>query len=91
MHLHNVFVLLYSVCCSVNVLLRMDVIQSFTYVLCAIILGIAQEKSERQYEWRLVNTVRKQKKNKTGTSVCGSFVVAYFQPSTSNSIDRLQY
>ena len=52
----------------------------------------AQEKSERRYEWRLVNTVRKQnKKNKTETSGCGSFVVAYFQPSTSSSIDRLQY
>ena len=86
MHLHSVFVLLYSVCCSVKVLLCVDVIQSFTYVLRVIILDItkkcvrAREKSERRYEWHLVSTIRKQKKNKTETSGCGLFVVAYFQP-----------
>ena len=53
-HLHIVFVLLYSLCRSVSVLSRVDVIQSFTYVLRVVILdatetgGESARESERQ-------------------------------------------
>ena len=54
--LHIVFVLLYSVCRSVNVLSCVDVIQSFTYVLRVIILDVIKDdgesarESEMQYQ-----------------------------------------
>ena len=46
-HLHIVFVLLYSVCRSVNVLLCVDVIQSFTYVLRVVILDVTMRAREK--------------------------------------------
>ena len=49
-HLHIVFVLLYSVCRSVNVLPCVDVIQSFTYVLRVIILDVIKDDGERARE-----------------------------------------
>ena len=68
------------------------IFQSFTFVLHVIILDItkrcvrAREKSEKRYHWHLINTIRKEKKNKTGTAGCGSFVVAYFQPILPSTI-----
>ena len=47
MHLHIVFVLLYSVCCSVSILLCVDVIQSFTYVLCVVNLDVTKRHGVR--------------------------------------------
>ena len=43
MHRHIVFAFLYSVCCSVNVLSCVDVIQSFTYLLRVIILDVIKD------------------------------------------------
>ena len=91
MHLHIVFVLLYSICHSVNVLSCVDVIQCFTYLLRVIILDVTKRRcksareSERRYQRLLVDTIPSKKNQKK--SGCGSFVVAYFQPATS--IDRL--
>ena len=96
-HLHIVFVLLYSVCRSVSICSRVDVIQAFTYVLRVVILDVTKRRGERQRERKreAIPTVsrinytikRKEEKEKTGTSGCGSFVVLYFQPATST--DRL--
>ena len=44
-------------------------------------------KDEKRYQPILADTIRKETKNKPGTSGCGSFVVAYLQPTTV--IDRL--
>ena len=44
-------------------------------------------KDEKRYQPTLADTIRKETKNKPGTSGCGSFVVAFFQPATF--IDRL--
>ena len=67
--LHIAFVLLYSVYRAVCVLSCVDVIQSFTYVLRVVILDItkrygerAQERSERQYQQRLTDTITKEMK-----------------------------
>ena len=52
-HLHIVFVLLYSACCSVNILSCVDVIQSFMHLLHVIILCIIKRcvwERERQWE-----------------------------------------
>ena len=49
-HLHIVFVLLYSVCHSIGVLSCVDVIQSFTYVLRVVILDVIKRRGERQRE-----------------------------------------
>ena len=87
MNLHIVFVLVYSVCLSV--------IQSVTYLLRVIILDVTKRRgesertSERRHQRPLVDTIVSEKKNKTGISGCGSFVVAYSPPATS--IERLQY
>ena len=45
-------------------------------------LRVGVRESEKQSWWPLADTIKKEK-NKTGTSACGSFVVAYFQPATS--------
>ena len=47
MHLFIVFVLFYSVHHSVRVLLCVDVIQSFTYVLRAVILDVSERRGVR--------------------------------------------
>ena len=47
----------------------------------------SERESERQYQWPRACNIKRKEKNKTGTSGCGSFVVAYFQPATS--IDHL--
>ena len=91
MHLHIVFVLLYSVRRSVGVLSCVDVVQSFTYVLCCDLdvtirpSETAQEKARGNNNSPLhVPSNRKEKEEiKSGTSGCGSFVVPYFQPATS--------
>ena len=84
-----------TLCPSVSVLLCVDVIQSLTY-MCYVLLfwtslkdvGRESERErERQYQRPLAHTIRKEKRKKSGTSGCGSFVVLYFQPATS--IDRL--
>ena len=49
-HLHIVFVLLYSVCRSVSVFSRVDVIQSFTYVLRVVILDVTKRRGESARE-----------------------------------------
>ena len=46
-HLHIVFVLLYSACRSDSVLSCVDVIQSFTYVLRVVILNVTKRRGER--------------------------------------------
>ena len=57
MHLHIVFVLLYSVCRSVNVLSCVDVIQSFRYVLRVVNLDVAKRRGKTAREKaRLSNT-----------------------------------
>ena len=48
-HLHIVFVLLYSVCRSVNVLSCVDVILSFTYILRVVILNVTKRRGVRAY------------------------------------------
>ena len=48
--LHIVFVLLYSVCRSVSVLLCVDVIQIFTYVLRVVILDVIERRGVRLRE-----------------------------------------
>ena len=59
----------------------------FTYVLRIIILDVT--KSQREKKREEITTAprmyhqREKKKEKSGTSGCGSFVVAYFQPATS--------
>ena len=50
MHRHIVFAFLYSVCCSVNVLSCVDVIQSSTYVLWVVILDVTKRCGERRWE-----------------------------------------
>ena len=68
------------------------IFQSFMFVLHVIILDVtkrfvrAREKSERWYHWHLINTIRKEKKTKTGTASCGSFVVAYCQPILPSTV-----
>ena len=47
-------------------------------------VGERDKKSERRYQLLLTDTIRR--RNKTGISVCGLFVVAYFQ--AASSIDR---
>ena len=49
-HLHIVFVLLYSVCRSVSILLFVDVIHSFTYVLRVVILDVTKRRRETARE-----------------------------------------
>ena len=46
MHLHIVFVLLYSVCRSINVLSCVDVIQSFMYPVCVFILDVIKRRGK---------------------------------------------
>ena len=77
-------------CRSVSVLLCVDVIQSFTYVLRFIILGVIKRRGEAAREKATGYTnglsrvpQRKEMKLKKGTSGCGSFFVAYFQPAIS--------
>ena len=93
-HLHIVFVLLYSVCRSVNVLSCVDIIQSLMYVLRVIILDIterhgesAQEKARDDTNSLSEITSEKKRRNKTGITGCGLVVAGYVQPATS--IDRL--
>ena len=88
------FVLLYSVCRSVSVLLCVDVIRIFTYVLRVVILDVIERRGVRLRERARGNTnglsqitIMKNNNNKTGITGCSSFVVPYFQPATS--IDRL--
>ena len=45
--MHVAFVLLYSVCCSVSILLCVDIIQSFTYVLCVANLDVTKRHGVR--------------------------------------------
>ena len=91
--LHIVFVLLYSVCSSVNVLSCVDVLQSFTYVLRIDILDVTKRRGARARGKVTGDTnglsqiMAKNIINNTGTSGCASFLVAYFQPATC--IDRL--
>ena len=64
---------------------------SFTYVLRIIILDVSETAREKTRDNNngLSHVPSKRKEEiKSGTSGCGSFVVAYFQPATS--IDRLQ-
>ena len=82
-----IYIYIYRAVC---VLSCVDVIQFFTYVLHVVILDVTkrhdervQERSERQYQQRLTDTITKKNEMKTGTSGCGSFVVPYFQPATS--------
>ena len=84
-HLHIVFMLLYSVCCSVSVLLCVHVIRSFT---CYVLWFRSQEKTWRQRKRKqegrtTASHMYRQKEIKSATS--GSFVVSYFQPDTSMS------
>ena len=70
---------------------------SFTYALRVIIWDVTDRRgesvreSERRYQRPLADTISKEQLEeeeiKTGISGRGSFVVAYFQPTTS--IDRL--
>ena len=68
MHLHIVFVSLYSVCRSVSVLSCVDIIESFTYVLRVVILDVTKRRgareSERRYQQPLAYTFKKKKKKK---------------------------
>ena len=87
MHLHIVFVLLYSVCRSVNVLSCVDVIQSFTYVLRVVILDVTTTAREaiptacRRY-------YQESKENKSNKNIWMWLVCCcYFQPAAP--IDRL--
>ena len=50
MHLNIVFVLLYSVCRSVNGLSCVDVIQYSTYLLRAVVLDVTKRRGERVRE-----------------------------------------
>ena len=53
-HLHIVFVLLYSACCSVNILSCVDIIQSFMYLLHVIILDVTKRCVwERDWKWEV--------------------------------------
>ena len=67
-HLHIVFVLLYSVCRSVSVLSCVDIIESFTYVLRVVILDVTERRgvreSERRYQQPLAYTIKKRKVKK---------------------------
>ena len=86
MHLHIVFVLLYSICHSVNVLSCVDVIQSFTHLLLVTILDVTKKVRKRE----AIPTASRRYHPKTKTKKwlwLVNFVVAYFQPATS--IDRL--
>ena len=47
MHLPIMFVLLYSVCCSVSVLSCVDVIQSFMNILRVVNLDVTKRRGER--------------------------------------------
>ena len=58
---------------------------SFTYVLRVSILDVTKRREAISAD--SADTIRKETKNKPGISGCGSFVVAYFQPTTF--IDRL--
>ena len=97
MHLHIVFVLLYSACRSVCVLSCVDVIQSFTYVSRVVISDVTKRRGVRAREKARSDTnglsqipskkEEKRRRNKTGTSGCGSLVAAYFRPVSST--DRL--
>ena len=84
-------------CVALSVFLSsVDVIRSFTYVLRVVIWTSlkfvgrrAREKARGNNKRPLACTIKKKRKEiKPGTSGCGSFVIPYFQPSTS--IDRLQ-
>ena len=94
MYFHIVFVLLYSVCRSVSVLLSADVIQSFTYGLRVFILDVTKRRgiresakeSKRRHQQPLADTIKKErrKKKKRGTCGCGSCLLP-----TCYFIDRL--
>ena len=71
MHLHIVFVLLYSACRSVGILSCVDVIQSFTYVSRVVISDVterrdvrAREKARGDTNGPLSDTIKKRIKNK---------------------------
>ena len=92
MHLHIVFVLLYPVCRSVNVLSCVDIIQSLMYALHVIILDVIERHSESAQE-KVCNslseiTSEKKRRNKTGITGCGLVVVAYVQLATSKVLLR---
>ena len=94
-----VFVLLYSVCHSVSVLFCVDVIQSVTYVF-HVIWNVTErrgetvwEKSERQYQWPLIFTIKKERRNKIRNLclwlVCCSLLpTCYFHQLFTISIQR---
>ena len=93
MHLHIVFVLLYPVCCSVNVLSCVDIIQPLMYVLHVIILDVIERHCESAQEKVRGDslsevTSEKKRRNKTGITGCGLVVVAYVQLPTSKVLLR---
>ena len=88
-HLHIMFVLLYSVCRSVSDFSCVYVVQSFTRVTCCdldVTNGCserAQEKASRNNNGPSRVPSNRKEEIKSGTSGCGSFDVPYFHPATS--------
>ena len=83
-HLQTVFVLLYSVCFSVSALSCVDVIQSFTYVLCVVIWTTLKDVvREREGITTASRMYHKNNQEPLAVARLRFLLNPYFQPATS--------